>query len=691
MGCSRLHGRYRVSLPFHHWSVLGKSRSFSLYSIHEWNCDHAALKVCICQYSGIDAMAGLPLAAGLLIATTRLDASLASIDFSIKVDRIALDQAVQNINKPDVLGISLYPWNTAYTVAVAEAVKRSHPSGLIVAGGPAVPRRPQSATAFLDAHPYIDVLVFGEGELAFRELLRTLSTGDSLDNVPSIAWRSDDGNYHFTSPPERVLDFRETGSPYLDGTFDALLESHPKHFSMALIETNRGCPFSCTFCDWSLTKKVVELPFDRVAAEIDWATEHSMSTVCFTDANFGMRKRDRSIAEHLAERKRVTGAPHTCYFYLTKNSHQRNLQTIDIFTKAGISYCVGLAVQDFDDDVLVAVKRDNIQSSHSEELGDICARRGIRTHNELILGLPGQTYDSFVETVLRSMTPYALHEFRIYMCRLIDNAELADPQSRELHAIQSRNCLWRPSEPEFDPVVQEYQELVVGTSTMSINDWRRICRFAYFAAAVYNQRLLRVVLRYFHQHGIDRRGWLEHLCEAMKADGEHSVYGAIGQAIDRLVDSILEDGPLSLPLDGLGPALHEMAEAITITAFTDIPGFFRQTRELTLQFLNGAVPEAIIDEMIDFQQFGTPIWNQTETRHASFEHDWLAYAADSFNEPLKQHQTNIQYQPPTYVQVPTFGGFATIHLACMLAGVDTGELSYALDQNEALRLVASLR
>jgi hypothetical protein len=337
------------------------------------------------------------------------------------------------------------------------------------------------------------------------------------------------------------------------------------------------------------------------------------------------------------------------------------------------------------------VKRDNIQTNHSDELGAICARRGIRTHNELILGLPGQTYDSFVQTVLRSMAPYALHEFRIFQCRLIDNSELADPESRERHAIQSRRCLWRPSEPGFDPVVQEFQELVVGTSTMSVDDWRRTCRFAYFAAAIYNQRLLRVMLRYFDEHGVDRRAWLEHLCAAMEAGGEHSVYRAMGCAVDRLVDSILDDGPLSLAIEGLGPALHEMAEAVTITVLLDVPGFFRQTRELTLQFLADAVPEHLIDEMLRFQELGTPVWNQAGGQQATFEHDWLAYATNSFGKPLRADRTTVRYQPPAYVQMPGLGEFTTIHLACLLAGMVPGELTYVSDQVETITLAASLR
>ncbi|MFT7521125.1 MAG: radical SAM superfamily enzyme YgiQ (UPF0313 family) [Kiritimatiellia bacterium] len=636
------------------------------------------MKVCITQYAGIDAMSGLPLAAGLLIATARLDPQIdAAVQFSICVDRVAIDRAVQDLDNPDLLGVSMYPWNTAYSLAVAKAAKQADPGVIIVAGGPAVPRRPATARAYFQAHPFLDVLVFGEGELAFRELLRAHLDGSSLDEVPCIAFRApnhDEDPCQFTTAPARVLDFTKTGSPYLDGTFDALVAEHPERFAMALIETNRGCPFSCTFCDWSMTKRVVELPYDRVVAELDWTAAHAMSTVCFTDANFGMRKRDKRIALHLAANKHRTGWPRTCYFYLTKNNHGRNLQTIDILHEASIGYCVGLAVQDFDDDVLLAVKRDNIQTDHSDKLGKICAERGIRTHNELILGLPHQTYDSFVRTILRAMPAHSLHEFRIFICRLIDNTELADPESRERHQIESRRCLWRPADRSFNPVINEYQEVVVATSSMSIEDWRRTCHFAYFAAAAYNQRLLRTTLRYFHEHDVDRRAYLEHLCAAMAPDSGYSVYSEMGRVVDRLLDSMLSDGPLSLPIEAFGEDLYEMAESVTAIALGAPPEFFAQTLELTRQFIDSGVDETIIDEMMRFQELGTPVWGRHRSSSDSFDHDWLTYAKDSLGEPLLQRKITVRYDPPAYARMPTIGSFVSIHLACTLAGVDTGAL-----------------
>jgi hypothetical protein len=115
------------------------------------------------------------------------------------------------------------------------------------------------------------------------------------------SWTRPGGAPHvFTAPPGRVHDFTVTASPYLDGTFDELYSRHRGRFTMALCEPNRGCPLSCTFCDWSLTKRVVEFPIERVEAELEWVARHDFRHMMLADANFGIRPRDTSIARYLA-------------------------------------------------------------------------------------------------------------------------------------------------------------------------------------------------------------------------------------------------------------------------------------------------------------------------------------------------------------------------------------------------------
>ena len=207
------------------------------------------MRVVVSQYEGIDATPVLPLAAGVLVATLRADAEVAAATtLAVEVVRQPIAAAVAALARPDVLGLSLYPWNAAYALAVAAAARAAVPDALIVVGGPSVPRRPAQARAFLDAHPAVDVLVLAEGEVTFRELVRARLHGRDLAHLPGVVARAADGDHLVTAPPARVLDLAATGSPFLDGTFDELWARHRERFAMVLLETNRGCPFSCTYC-----------------------------------------------------------------------------------------------------------------------------------------------------------------------------------------------------------------------------------------------------------------------------------------------------------------------------------------------------------------------------------------------------------------------------------------------------------
>ena len=690
------------------------------------------MNVVVSQFEGIDNTPGLPLAAGCLIASARMDSELRRVSrFAIAVERVAIEDAVSGFARPvgviaapgegtggvaggapDVLGFSLYPWNAAYSLAVAERARARYPHCLLVAGGPAVPRRPASCRAFLAAHPYLDVLVFAEGELTFRALLLAHYRQTELGAIGGVACRRRSARHptaseiQVTAAPTRIHQLDETASPYLDGTFDTLLAAYPGRFTMGLCETNRGCPFTCTFCDWSLTRHVVEFPMDRVYAEIAWMAQNGLPHLCITDANFGIRPRDHDIARHIAAQRAATGNPTYCYFYLTKNNHRRNLGTIEILHAAGIGCCVGLAVQDFDDDVLLAVKRDNIQSGESIKLRDICAARAIPTHNELILGLPGQTCDSFVRTLVTAMPGYPLHRFEVYLCRLLDNTELASPASRRQFALQTRRCLWRSSRLGWDPVLEEYQELVVGTRDMPIDQWRRTYRMAYLASALYNRRLLRVIMQYLTDRWrIDLGDYLAFLCARTYGSrpgdiAESPVFLAIGRVFQRYTDSILEGGPFSLsltacelPVDSVelasdgrsGADVVPIDDAVTIAAMGRIDSFYSEAERHTRAFLDqlrggDAGCDPVLDEVFAVQRLLTPRFGQRGSVRVSLGHDWPDYlATGGSGKPLRATPLQAEYRPPAYVQIPDFERFVTTHVACLTAGMDTGTLSIVVD------------
>lgn len=639
-------------------------------------CHHGcAMKVVVTQFEGIDNTPALPLAAGILVATAKLDSDLArEAAFSIVVRREPIEQVVAGFGQPDVIGFSLYPWNAAYSLAVAAAAREAYPEALIVAGGPAVPRPDPLVRRLFREHSALDVLVFSEGELTFRSLLRAQLRGEGLGAVGGLAFRRGD-EVLFTAPAERVFDFTQTASPYLDGTFDALLAEGRADFSMALVETNRGCPFSCTFCDWSLTKHVVEFPLERVRAELDWIADRGFSHMAITDANFGIRPRDSGIARTLAEVKRVTGRPTYCYFYLTKNNHRRNLETIEILHEAGIGCCVGLAVQDFDEDVLKAVKRDNIQSGESIKLLQIMGGRGIPTHNELILGLPRQTRASFANTLVTAMPSWPRHDFAIYLCLLLDNTELAEPQERERFGIETRRCRWKTQRVGWNPVMDEYQEVVVGTVDMPFAEWRRTYRLAYLASAIFNQRLLRVVLQWLTEVArADLGAYLLYLCALTEEAPEGSVFADLGRVVDRYLDSIAKGGPLALPMSE-SEALVEVSEAVAHAALVRADAFFEEVVQGTQRFLPSCEVE-VLEEAVRFQRLVTPRFGEPDPREEPFHHDWVTFtAAGGTGAPLQPRPIVARYAPPAYVGMPEFASYVTTHFACIRAHLGVGEVT----------------
>ena len=369
-----------------------------------------------------------------------------------------------------------------YSLEVARRAKARYADAWTVFGGPSVPRRPEAVARFFEAHPYADILVFGEGELTFRDILRARASGGGLEAIPGLAFRSVEApERHVRTPPRpRLADFRETASPFVDGTFDALYDRYRGKFRMAVIETNRGCPFACTFCDWgqAVASRIYELPLDRVHADLDWIATRQLPYIYVIDANFGIRPRDIEIVRYLAGLKTITGFPKFCHFHLTKNAHRRNLATVETLTEAGIGCHVALSMQDFDDTVLGAIKRGNISLESSLALRRIANEQGIPTFNEILLGLPAQTYDSFRMSVTKAVTPFPGDSFYLYLARLLENAELSDPESRQRYGLVTRRCpvgdRHGPNEALFVP---EYEEIVVGSAAMPIADWRRAFKY----------------------------------------------------------------------------------------------------------------------------------------------------------------------------------------------------------------------
>ena len=566
------------------------------------------MEVVVNQFDGVTTFRALPLAAGLLVATARRDPLLRErAVLRVRTARIDPDLAVPD--RADVLAFSMYVWNERYSLEVARRAKLRLPGAFVVLGGPSVPRRPQRAEEFLREHPYVDALVFGEGELAFRDLLRGLHQGTPLAKVPGLALKGSG----LTAPRARITDLEETGSPFLDGTFDALVD---EGFApgAGVLETNRGCPFECTFCDWgqATASRIHELPIERLRQELEWIAARRISYLYLVDANFGIRRRDLGIVRAIGELKARTGFPQYVFFHLTKNATERHLEVVLALGEAGIGTHLALSAQDFEPAVLLAVKRDNIRLDRALALRKTCHERGIPTFNEMILGLPEQTYASFARSMVKAITPWPGDVFQLYLARMIENAEMAAPDYRARYGLETRRVLIASYQREGDAgPVPELEEIVVASRAMPAGEWRRAFRFGFFLAAAHNLRLLDVVVQISQRQG-DLLAFLEDLLARLPS---------VARVLDRYADAILAGEAMVLPASSTGEHLWAVEDAVLLAALTEREAFFDQVEAIARE------RGELLAEAVRYQRFITPAPAGDAWRTGEFAHDFAAWRA----------------------------------------------------------------
>ena len=265
---------------------------------------------------------------------------------------------------------SVYSWNVRLSLAIAEALKRQRPEVAIVLGGPQVPRRdrPWEIEAFLREHPFVDLLVHGAGEEAFVEILQT-PRGHGWDHLRSVSFMSARGHVVTTPARPGLKDLNSIPSPYVSGVFDRLMAANPRERWIGLWETNRNCPFSCTFCGWgqleSKPDAVGPLPRLRGRRLVRPAPDRVHLLRGRQLRHPAARPRDRAVRG-----RRQAGARLSARLSVqnTKNVKQRAFAVRRILRDAGLNNGVVISLQSLDPVTLKAIRRDNIKLADFQEM-----------------------------------------------------------------------------------------------------------------------------------------------------------------------------------------------------------------------------------------------------------------------------------------------------------------------------------
>lgn len=376
----------------------------------------------------------------------------------ILFERDTVENYLKQIEDPDVFAISTYVWNWNISRALARAVKEKYPNCLVVMGGPQVPYK---QSWLKENRDICDVIITYAGERSFAELLK------GNYNYPGIMTVE---NYKTPSPDKELNDIP---SPYLSGLMDSLMKPG-KQYS-AIIETNRGCPYACTFCDQEALyyNKVSQFDYDRVLAELDWVSNRQIEFLYFADSNLGIFERDVEFINRLAENKSITGFPRNIDYATAKQQPTRILEIGKILNhKAKISRGVTIALQSMNPDTLDAIKRVNIANTDLENIVKNYNKHNIENYCELILGLPQETFESWVNGIGKILELGSDHALTVHPLSIVPNTPFANKDYKTKYGMQytptqapaGGNVYPEDSDGEIDYICYE-------SNTMTSEEW----------------------------------------------------------------------------------------------------------------------------------------------------------------------------------------------------------------------------
>jgi radical SAM superfamily enzyme YgiQ (UPF0313 family) len=420
------------------------------------------------------------------------------------IDKI--EKAIEE-NPPDVLGLSNYAWNRRIGLEIFRIFKKNNPNGITVWGGPNFPLDLESQKIFMKKHPEIDVYVPVEGEVGFSNFIGKILESDSkeeifMNPIEGCIIRDKQDNLQYSNPGIRIKSLDEIPSPYTNGLLDEFFDGKLS----PMFQTNRGCPFTCSFCvdGADVVRQVNNFGMDRIVSDLNYIADHvpnNTHSLFISDLNFGMIPRDIEICKILAKLKDTHGFPKQIQATTGKNSKEKIIKAIKELHGALRIY---MSVQSLDEKVLTNIRRSNISPQQLIALAPTIKEANLRTTSEVILGLPGESYQSHVQT-LRDLVKAKMDDIQVYTCMMLDGAEMNTPKEREKWGLQTK---FRLLPRDFTKLsngkkVMEIEEVIVSSNTLTFKEYVEL-RLLAFALWVTNKGIVYdPILKFLRQNKID--------------------------------------------------------------------------------------------------------------------------------------------------------------------------------------------
>ena len=605
-------------------------------------------------YAGTQDNIYIPYAAGCIMAYCQQIPVIAS-EYAFQeiiYRRIAIDDVVSALHDPFMVLFSCSVWNTQFNLAAARAVKEAFPACYITFGGHQV----SSDESYLANYPFVDFITHREGEESTAGILECLAKGADLSDVPNISFRDKTGKVVTTRyAPQTGTDYP---SPYLSGVFKNILKDN--YAFSALFETNRGCPNACAYCDWGTLKSKVRLfPLERVFAEIDWMVENKIEYIYCADANFCLFSRDEQIVDYIIKCNQEYGYPKHFHVNFTKNRQEFVFDVSSKMVRFGLSKAQTIAFQSMSAEVLRNIGRQNISVDHYQHLLQKFTQSGIATYTELILGLPGETVDSFCEGVCTLLEHGQHFAVEIYPCELLPNSQMGQKSYRERYRIGSTRVPFRIKHTTYlenQNAITEYTEFVTSTYSMCKQEWADSFLFASYIQGMHNLGLLRAVAIYLrYARDVPFLRFYRELI-AYSAAHPELLLGRLYTRILSLCQGVSSGkNEFVLRCADTDNILWGFDELLFLYAYRELDAFYREIRDWIVQTYGDAEP---LVQLIDYQKDIVKKIGRTSVRiRASYDY-YEFFRHIYLNDPIPLEKKEILLEVQDTKPAASFAQFA---------------------------------
>ncbi len=552
--------------------------------------------------------------------------------------RDKISKVVDSLEVPYLIGFSNYIWNFEYNKELAKAVKSVFPECIIVFGGPQIPE----SSELLEEHSYIDILIHFEGEVPFRDLLRAYLNDSDLHSVSNISFRADDNSICTTEV--RVFDVKDFPSPYESGFFDRLCDENPDVDFIPLIETNRGCPNRCSYCSWGKIKSGVRFfPLSRVYADIEWVSNRKMVFLGFADANFGMFPRDEFIAEKIIECRNKNGYPEKFQVSYSKDSEERVFEISKKLNEHSMDKGVTLSFQSMSETVQRNIGRSNMDIESYKKLLRKYSEAQIPTYSDLILGLPGETYESF-KSGFDELLEYGQHtSLFVHLCEWLPLAEMGKKEYMDKYQIRfSEIPLNQPHRScTSDDDIGEFSRIVTSTYSMTTDMWKEMVLYSTCVLCFHHLGLMQLVAIYLHhEKGVKYSEFYSGLLDfILKKDGSFAVFDVIRQKTDEVIEN---HGSVVVFDEMFGDVAWPFEEYAFLKIVSQKELFYKEIDEFIKQYIPD---DNMRSSLIGYQNFVVKTVNVKEYNYYG-DYDWRRYFASLIlmnkKEPLLKKKVHYR-------------------------------------------------